>query len=410
MSGVAIPTQHLKKVEIGVPVAAALDVAFLPFSEGIAKLESINRKGSHGFSCAPHWVGHWAGHVNSNIIFVTAMQHGQIKLILPLEVVRKSGLLVAQFVGGSHANANFPVTLAPLSKAEACSFLDALEHGLRQKPWSIDVIMLERQLDRLEGIENPLLAKGSSISPNVSLHLDVSQSFDTVLEARSGKRKRKRYRSQQRKFEVAGGFEVLDPAPKTDCGSLLETYFAMKADQLKGKGVANVFGNTREQAFFKALFADEGPHYDHKFYLSCLNVGSKTRAIYGSSLHGSRQMVHFTAFANDALTPASPGDFLNFVLIEAACKNGIETYDLGIGDEGYKRSWCDVETWHRDTVIGVSLRGKLAKIQFGAIGSTKRWIKNNEKLWSIAKRIRKFKAGKTTDQQSAGSAEDGSEL
>jgi CelD/BcsL family acetyltransferase involved in cellulose biosynthesis len=410
MSGVAIPTRHLEKVDISVPAAAALDVAFLPFSEGITKLENISSRASHGFSCSPHWVGHWAGHVNSNVVFVTAMQAGQLKLILPVEIVKKAGLVVAQFVGGSHANANFPVMLAPVSPSEARSFLSALENGLRQKPWCVDVIMLQRQLERLEGIENPLLANGSSISPNVSLHLDVIQSFDTVLEARSGKRKRKRYRSQQRKFEAAGGFEVFDPAPKIACGSLLDTYFTMKANQLSGKGVTNVFGNAREQAFFKALFADEGPHYDHKFYLSSLDVGGKTRAIYGSSLHGSRQMVHFTAFANDELTTASPGDFLNFLLIEAACKNGVETYDLGIGDEGYKRSWCDVETWHRDTVIGVSLRGKLAKIQFGAIGSTKRWIKTNEKLWNFAKRVRKFKHGKTTDRQTANHAEDGSEL
>jgi CelD/BcsL family acetyltransferase involved in cellulose biosynthesis len=182
----------------------------------------------------------------------------------------------------------------------------------------------------------------------------------------------------------------------------------MKAQQLSGKGVANVFGNIREQAFFKALFGDEGPHSDHLFYLSSLEVGGKTRAIYGSSLHGSRQMVHFTAFADDELTAASPGDFLNFSLVEAACNAPTTTYDLGVGDEGYKRSWCDVETWHRDTVIGISVRGKIAKLQFDAARSAKRWIKNNEKLWAFAKRVRKLKAGRSDEHRPA--TEDGSEL
>ena len=197
-------------------------------------------------------------------------------------------------------------------------------------------------------------------------------------------------------------------ALKTQSPILLNQYFAMKAAQLSGKGVANVFGNLKEQAFFKALFSDNGPHHDHNFYLSYLDVGGKTRAIYGSSLHGSRQMVHFTAFADDELTSASPGDFLNFALVEAACNAKTQTYDLGIGDEGYKRSWCDVETWHRDVVVGLSLRGKLAKLQFDTTRSAKRWIKNNEKLWELAKRVRKLKSGKGAETRPA--PEDGSEL
>jgi CelD/BcsL family acetyltransferase involved in cellulose biosynthesis len=293
---------------------------------------------------------------------------------------------------------------------EAQTLLADLKEGLKAQPWSVDVIMLERQLETLGGLTNPLLATGSSLSPNVSLHLDVNQNFDAVLESRSGKRKRKRYRSQQRKFESAGGFSIFNPDLKSDVDQLLDDYFAMKKHQLSGKGVANVFGDPREQLFFKALFSDTYAHTNHQFYLSSLKVGNKTRAIYGSSLHGTRQMVHFTAFADDELAIASPGDFLNYSLIEAACNSSIETYDLGVGDEGYKRSWCDVETWHRDTVIGVSLRGTLAKVQFSGARAVKRWIKSNQKLWMFAKRVRKLKASTNGKTQPADQMEDGTEL
>jgi CelD/BcsL family acetyltransferase involved in cellulose biosynthesis len=410
MAEASMPIQRFDKADSNADLAAHVDANILSFDAGIAAFEGVASSGNCGFSCSLHWVRHWAEHVNPNIAIVTATRSGQPILAIALEIVNKSGLTAAQFVGGSHANANFPAMTAALSQHEAELFLAALVKGLKEKPWSVDIIMLERQLGQLGGIQNPLLANGGSISPNVSLHLDVDQNFDAVLAARSGKRKRKRYRSQQRKFEAAGGFNIINPNEKEDVELILDSYFVMKAQQLNGKGVANVFGNSREQLFFKALFSDKGPLNDHKFYLSSLEVGGKTRAIYGSSLHALRQMVHFTAFAEDELAIASPGDFLNFALIEAACKGSIKTYDLGVGDEGYKRSWCDVETWHHDVIIGISLRGKLAKLQFSAIGSAKRWIKNNEKLWSVAKRVRKFKAGRNKDQQIPANSDDGSEL
>ena len=408
MTETTMTLPRFKSADIPVDLAPTFKVELLPLSQGLALLERLLQTGHSGFSCSPHWVGHWAAHVNANIVVATATRDGQIILALALEVIEQSGLKIARFVGGSHANANFPAMVSSLTTDQSEQFLKILAGSLKEKPWSVDAIMLERQLEALAGIANPLLQNGSSCSPNVSLHLTVDQSFDTVLETRSAKRKRKRYRSQQRKFEAVGGFTIVNPDSKADVEPLLDKYFAMKAQQLSGKGVANVFGNVKEQLFFKSLFSDHGPHLDHHFYLSSLDVGGKTRAIYGSSMHGTRQMVHFTAFSDDELTTASPGDFLNFALIEAACQADIKTYDLGVGDEGYKRSWCDVETWHRDVVIGVSLRGKLAKIQFGAVLSAKRWIKNNDRLWEVAKRVRKLKGGTNNAPRQA--ADDGSEL
>jgi CelD/BcsL family acetyltransferase involved in cellulose biosynthesis len=408
MNDASLTLPRLKTSENDAALALNFDVELLPLASGLPVLENVAALGQSGFSCAPHWVRHWAAEVNPNIVVITASRNGQIVAALALEIIQKSGLKIAQFVGGSHANANFPAITSQLAENEAVVLLDQIKLGLAGEPWFVDAIMLERQLETLGGIANPLLSGGSSISPNVSLHLSVDQSFDAVLELRSAKRKRKRNRSQQRKFEAAGGYQIVNPASKDASANLLDQYFAMKAQQLSGKGVANVFGDAKEQAFFKALFSDEGTHHDHNFYLSSLDVGGKTRAIYGSSLHSSRQMVHFTAFSNDELTAASPGDFLNFALVEAACKASTRTYDLGVGDEGYKRSWCDVETWHHDVVIGLSLRGKIAKFQFDAARSAKRWVKNNEKIWEFAKRIRKLKSGKGAETRPA--TEDGSEL
>ncbi len=395
MNEAGMASSGLIAAETGCKTLPDYVITVLSLHDGLPLLQALSQNCQSGFSCAPHWVAHWAAHVNNNIAIVTATRNGRLVLALALEVIKQSGLHVARFVGGHHANGNFPAVCHALTQAEAEALLEQLQAQLRHKPWSVDVIVLERQLAELGGINNPLLAKGRSKSPNISLHLNVDKSFDAVLDTtRSAGRKRKRHRSQQRKYEAAGGFSVSNPVAKEFAASLLDQYFAMKACQLRNIGASNTFRNINEQAFFKALFSDPNPHTDHDFYLSSLDVGGKTRAVHGSCLHGLRQMVQFTAFSDDELNKTSPGDFLNFALIEAACQSKTQIYDLGVGDEAYKRSWCDVETWHYDAVIAITLLGKLAKLRLDAMRCAIRCIKNNRHLWSFAKRIRKLRAAR----------------
>jgi CelD/BcsL family acetyltransferase involved in cellulose biosynthesis len=375
---------------------AALRVSVLDLVDGMPVLDAILAQGVSSPSSDPRWITAWAKHVNASILVAAAWEGDMPLAAVALELTSHGGVTVARFVGGRHANGNFPALARALSASESATFCAGLKRACAAR--GVQLLALERQHETLHGLENPLLSYGSTPSPNIALAVDVSDGFEALLERHSGKRKRKRFRSSQRKFEAAGDFAVHNPVPAAAAADVLDAYFAMKAQQFKKRGLPDAFGDAGEQAFFKELLGGSHESDRHHFYVSTLNAGGKVRAVMGSSLHRDVQSVHFMAYGDDELAQASPGDFLNHMLIEQACARGLKTYDLGVGDEGYKRAWCDAEIWQRDTIAGISPRGRLLALQWNSVAAAKRHIKNTPALWSMVKTLRRRLAGKPADE------------
>ncbi|MCU0830207.1 MAG: GNAT family N-acetyltransferase [Rhizobiaceae bacterium] len=390
-------------------IAASGGPVVLRGNAGLAALAACAETGACSPSADPDWVRLWMAHVNPDVLFLTVLRHGDPILCLPVELVTRSGLRIGRFVGGRHANGNLPAMAVPLSEAETASLLDGLQRLGALSGDKIDALVLERQLETQGGIPNPLLARGSWVSPNVALSLSLEGGFGAVLERHSAKRKRKRFRSSQRKFEAAGVLAVETQVPPERSADTLGSFFAMKAHQFARKGLTDAFGNPAEQAFFKALFAGSSPQSRHHFFASRIDVAGAPRAVLGSSRCGDTLSVHFMAFADDELAQASPGDYLNHSLIEAACADGVETYDLGVGDEGYKRAWCDIETWQRDCVFGLTLRGRLFSIQAHLVQDAKRRIKASAPVWAVVKQARKLLAGRDDSRDATAAKPDDGE-
>ncbi|RWP59475.1 MAG: GNAT family N-acetyltransferase, partial [Mesorhizobium sp.] len=114
------------------------------------------------------------------------------------------------FLGGRHANGNFAAADPSwLTKADGAAIRSMLAAVAKARP-DIDLVALERLLPDLEGIANPLASLPSFPSPNLSLAVDLAGGFDALLSRASGKRKRKKHRSQTRKFEAVGSHRRIE--------------------------------------------------------------------------------------------------------------------------------------------------------------------------------------------------------
>ena len=120
-----------------------------------------------------------------------------------------------------------------------------------------------------------------------------------------------------------------------------------------------------------------------------LEVGGKLRAVTGSSVCGNRLVCEFGAIVEDELAHASPGDFLFFENIREAADRGFALYDFSVGDEPYKRLWCDTEITQYDVLVPLTLKGRAFAGTLRAVTATKTVVKNNPALWSIVKRLRR---------------------
>src|SRR5690606_20743976 len=118
----------------------------------------------------------------------------------------------------------------------------------------IDVLAMERMAPVLEGRANPLTAVATGDSPDVALSVHLHGGFDALLDRSSGKRKRKKYRSQLRKFESAGGWRLVRPQTAAEVDELLDGFFAMKAERFAQMGISNVFAEPGMDDFMRRLF------------------------------------------------------------------------------------------------------------------------------------------------------------
>lgn len=333
------------------------------------------------------WITAWSEQEGADLIVASLSAGGRPLLMIALEVVQTGPFRVARFPGGRHANGNFPLlgdsaTVPPAALRSMCEAI------ARARP-DIDLLALERLTDSIEGVANPLLSLPHTPSPNLALAVDLEGGFEALLSRSSGKRKRKKHRSQTRKFEAAGGFRLITAATPDECERLLSEFFDMKRDRFAKMGVADAFAEPRVKAFFRCLFVGAlGPDRPD-FVLDALEVGGKLRAVTGSSRRGNRLICEFGAIREDDLAQASPGDFLFFENIQRACRDGYSVYDFSVGDEPYKRLWCNLESRQHDVFVPLTMKGRLLALARRTTNRAKAWVKNNRTLWALVKKLRK---------------------
>ena len=347
------------------------------------------------------WIARWVGDMEPDAVVATLKSDGRPVFALALEVTRFGPFRVARFMGGSHANGNFaaadPSWLALATETDMREIIGAIS---RARP-DIDIIALERLLPDFEGLPNPLLTLPHAASPNVALAADLDGGFDALLSRAGGKRKTKKHRAQMRKFEAAGGFRRIEAKTPEESARLLDAFFVMKEFRFKKMGIANVFGDAAIRAFLHRLFAGALAKTPPPFVLHGLEVDGRLRAVTGSSRRGSRLICEFGAIVEDELSHMSPGEFLFYDNIGEACAQGVKFYDFGVGDEPYKRTWCDIETQHADVLTPLSLKGRALAVAMRLRARLKSFVKNSPLIWKMTKALRRRATG-----QPESSAED----
>ncbi|TGQ08801.1 MULTISPECIES: GNAT family N-acetyltransferase [unclassified Mesorhizobium] len=339
------------------------------------------------------WVNNWAIATGADMVVATLVCDGRPALSLALEVIRRGPFKLARFAGGRHANGNFAAADPRFLPAIDAPAIRSMFKAISRKRPDIDLISLERLLPDLDGVANPLAVLPGFPSPNLALAVDLDGGFDALLSRASGKRKRKKHRSQTRKFEAVGTFRRIEARTREEVDRVLDAFLEMKATRFAKMGIANVFGDRQVRDFFRALFTDALTEEKPSFLLHGLDVAGKLRAVTGSSRSGKRLICEFGAIAEDDLAFTSPGDFLFFDNIQEACELGFGVYDFSVGDEPYKRLWCDIEVQHFEVLAPLTLKGHALAAAMRQGARAKAFIKNNPTVWKLTKMLRRKAAG-----------------
>jgi CelD/BcsL family acetyltransferase involved in cellulose biosynthesis len=159
-----------------------LGVSALPLVEAASLWDAFAPDDCFGIAQSLHWVECWAQKVNPEIFCGVVFEGDAPILILPLELVREKTCRVARFIGGSHANANFPMLRKDRASAVTAEIANALFNALFLAVPKLDAVILARQQPQIAGIANPFAALPSQPSPNLALSFAMEQSFEHLIK------------------------------------------------------------------------------------------------------------------------------------------------------------------------------------------------------------------------------------
>lgn len=353
----------------------------------LSRYGEIIASGVAGHSQQALWVSSWNETVPSDGFILTVFKNGQPLLALPLEVMQVGPLRIARFMGGTHANANFPACAMDCEGLDANALSQTIAAALAANRPDIDALVLERQMHALGGMTNPLAVLPQQTSPNIALAVSLESGFDGVLAKHNGKRRRKKHRYQCRKFEEAGGYRLITAQTPEETERLFAAYLEMKAIWFRKNRLRDVFADEKIRGFFKHLFAEALKQEKPAYYMEALEVGGTLRAVSASSCVDGRVVCEFGGIAEDDMTQFSPGEFLTYGSIQAACCDGNRIFDYGVGDEHYKRLWCDEEIHQFDVVLPLTANGRIYAGIMRPLKALKRHIKSSPGMTRLVRRL-----------------------
>ena len=327
----------------------------------------------------------------NSIFIVTGRNQQGLQFVLPMVLDSKT-IKTLRWIGGSHANI--------CSGIFSEDFLTSSEKNTIQKTFrligksigGIAKSQLQNQPLTLKSYKNPLSHLHLRPAVNNMYDMDLRDGLDAILDAGSGKRKRKLWRKQNRVAEAMGGYELTTPVTKEEITTAVNEFINLKGQRLEELGIHNIFSDKNTIDFFHELSSVPEHDTGHLFRIYQLKIQNKTRAMYAIGINGKYCQAYVNAVEYDDFADHSPGEMILYAMIERLIEEGYERFDLGVGYERYKRSWCPGQHPLFDTNIALTPAGIPVVLALRIKNRIKRYVRNNPELWVKLKKLRKVKA------------------
>jgi CelD/BcsL family acetyltransferase involved in cellulose biosynthesis len=259
---------------------------------------------------------------------VSDVEGGPVMLV-PLGIESRHGLRMLLFLDRGVCDYNAPITFCPIDPEG----MRLIWVAICEAAPSFDVALLEKIPRFVEGIENPfwLLAKEQWPVPGYELSLKAGE--DVLREASSYADNR---RQRKRLAEIAA-LEFSIARSTDDIARVFEPFVRQKSRKYEEMGTENGLLIPHIRAYYERLAASSSETAG--IQLSCLSVGDEIVATHWGMVTAKRFYYLMPAFEAGKWRRYSPGRLLMEELIKWSIANGIEAFDLGIGDEDYKAQW-----------------------------------------------------------------------
>jgi CelD/BcsL family acetyltransferase involved in cellulose biosynthesis len=343
------------------------------------------------------WIAAWQRHVGSRegirpLIAVGTTADGSPQFLLPLGIERRGGVGVARFLGGKHANYNFP----PWQPAAAAGMTAAaLRSALQQLAADgVDLLVLVNQPTEWEGVSNPLRLIPAHPSPSSGLRAKLASGGEESIKRLLSAEMRGRLRNKERKLAKSDGYRYARLRSSEEVERSLEAFFAQKSARLRERGLADVFAAPGVADFLREACLAGLPDRP-VIEVHLLEGGGEVLAVLAGVNDGRRFSSMFNSYTLSEASRWSPGLILLMHVIRDVAERGAGIFDLGVGEAAYKSFFCEEEEELFDSFIPLTGRGHPVAAAIRCAFGLKRRIKQSPALFSVLHKLQKRFARET---------------
>jgi CelD/BcsL family acetyltransferase involved in cellulose biosynthesis len=364
----------------------------------LAAIESDWRHFEETADCTPFqtfdWLSAWQRHIGSakgvTPAIVIVRRGDQLLLLLPLGIERRGLVRRLMFLGGSLCDYNAPLLAPDFAMLGPDGFLPLwrdIHTALQASPLARhDVIAFDKMPEKVGGQPNPMLALRGQLHPSGAYQTPLSEDWEQFYAAKRSSSTRRRDRTKLKRLGELGAVKFVNPDTSAELALTFDLLVQQKSKAFARMGVPNLFAPPGHIAFYRELATS--PRYRSLVHLSRLDVGT-TWAALNLGLTFRDCYFHILASYDDGETSRfGPGAAHLRELLRHAIERGLKRFDFTIGDEPYKRDWCDDEQLLFDYAAAASLRGIAPVAVALGWGRVKRTIKKSAPLWDAAVRFR----------------------
>jgi CelD/BcsL family acetyltransferase involved in cellulose biosynthesis len=233
-----------------------------------------------------------------------------------------------------------------------------------------------------------MLQLGVTVNPSGAYLTHLTGDWETFYAAKRSSTTRRRDRTKRKRMSEFGEVRLVNPESAADILSALDVLMVQKARLFSHMGVGNLFARPGHAEFYRALASE--PATRHLVHVSRLDVGATAAAVNLGLTYRDCYYHLLASYDDGELSRFGPGAAHLHDLLHLAIDRGFRTFDFTIGDERYKRDWCDTEIKLHDHISAATWRGALIAMPRLAGQRLKRWIKQTPLLWNAFSMARAF--------------------
>ncbi len=385
-------------LSVASPLPAPIEIAVY---ENLSDAESDWRAFERQADCTVFqtfdWLSTWQRCVGARAgvrpAIVVGRAGGDILFILPL-ASRKNGLArELVWLGSDLCDYNAPL-LAPQfsSRLGARPFREVwrqlVETLQRHSSLRYDLVRLEKMPGNVGAQPNPMLALGVTANPSGAYSTPLAESWEDFYGAKRSSATRRRDRTKRRRLAELGPLALVHPHDDKEILAALDTLMAQKSRALLQMGAGNLFAQPGYSEFYRALATDS--RTKPLVHISHLNCGPEIAAANLGLTFRSTYYHLLASYDAGALSRLGPGAAHLHDLLRYAITRGLKIFDFTIGDEPYKRDWCDGPQKLYDHLSLATWRGIFVVVPAATKLWFKRQIKQTPLLWKTFSEARKF--------------------